>query len=133
MTPENARTNVAAELARCEESLKAARLLIDAGLLADAESPLYYTAYHAVVALLFTQDLQPRTHAGVGQMLGLHFVKTGRLSADDARLFARLQKYRLEADYSTAFVLTKEALQEDLSSCGAFVERIRRVVADDLK
>ena len=133
MTGENKRANAAAELARCDESLRAARLLIDADLLSDAESRLYYAAYHAVVALLLTQELEPRSHAGVTQMLGLHFVKTGRLSADDARLFARLQKYRLEADYSTAFVLTKPALEEDFSACSALVERIRAVVAADLK
>lgn len=32
-------------------------------------------------------------------MWGLHFVKTGRVDPEDARLFARIQKYRIEADY----------------------------------
>ena len=42
MTNENRRANSAAELARAGESLRAARLLTDAGLLADAESRVSY-------------------------------------------------------------------------------------------
>jgi uncharacterized protein (UPF0332 family) len=125
----NKRANCAAELARADESLRAGRVLVDADLLADAESRLYYAAYDAAVALLFTQGLEARSHAGVGQLLGLHFIKTGQLDAGDARLFARLQKYRAEADYSTGFVLTREAVQEDLAAAGAFVERVRALAA----
>lgn len=128
MTDDNKRANSAAELARGDESLRAARVLIDAGLLHDAESRLYYAAYHATVALLLTQGLEARSHSGVANLLGLHFVKTGRLDAEDARLFARLQKYRVEADYSTGFVLTKQALEEDLAACRAFVERVRSLI-----
>ena len=129
MTDANKRANIAGELERSDQSLKSARLLVDAGLLLDAESRLYYAAFHAVVALLMTQDLQARSHAGVAQMLGMHFVKTGRLHSDDGRLFARLQKFRLEADYSIAFVLTKEALEDDLTACTSFVQRLRTVIA----
>lgn len=129
MTNENKRVNSAAELARAGESLRAARLLSDAGLLADAESRVYYAAYHAAVALLLSEGLEARSHSGVGQMLGLHFVRTGRLDAADARLFARLQKYRVEADYSTGFVVTPEAIEEDLTACAAFIDRIRALIA----
>ena len=62
-------------------------------------------------------------------MLGLHFVKPGRLDPGDARLFARLQKYRIEADYSTAFVVTRDALAEDLAACEEFLARIRSLIA----
>lgn len=110
MTGDNKRANITAELARGDESLRAANVLLDAGLLHDAESRLYYAAYHAAVAILLTEGLEPRSHTGVANLLGLHFVKTGRLDPDDARLFARLQKYRVEADYSVAFVLTRAAV-----------------------
>ena len=62
-------------------------------------------------------------------MLGLHFVKTGRVDPEDARLFARIQKYRLEADYGRDFVLTEAALEEDLAACQGFLDRARTTVA----
>ncbi len=128
MTNENKRENATAELTRCDESLRAATVLIEAGLLHDAESRLYYAAYHAAVALLLTQGLEPRSHTGVANLMGLHFVKTGKLDAGDARLLARLQKYRVEADYARDFVLTREALDEDLAACRGFVDRARSLV-----
>ncbi|HOC18006.1 MAG TPA: HEPN domain-containing protein [Vicinamibacterales bacterium] len=64
MTPENRRANADAEMARSGESLRAAALLVDAGLLHDAESRLYYAIYHAAVALLLAEGIEPRSHAG---------------------------------------------------------------------
>ena len=118
MTDDNKRANIAVELARCQESLQAARILIDAGLLRDGESRVYYAAFHAAKALLLTEGIEPRSHAGVAQLLGLHFIKTVRLDAGDGRLFARLQKYRIEADYSAEFMLTAPALEEDFAAKG---------------
>ncbi|MFB3852811.1 MAG: HEPN domain-containing protein [Vicinamibacterales bacterium] len=129
MTPENKRANIASELERADESLRSAFVLIEARLFRDAESRLYYAAYHAAVALLLTEGVEPRSHAGLASLLGQHFVKSGRLDPADARLFARLQKYRLEADYGRDFVLTADALREDSEACRAFVEKVRVLVA----
>jgi uncharacterized protein (UPF0332 family) len=129
VTPANKRANIAAELARADESMRAACVLVDAGLLHDAESRLYYSIYHAAVAMLLTQGIEPRSHAGTASQLGLHFVKTGRMDPDDARLFARIQKYRLEADYGRDFVLTDAALREDLVACQGFLARARTLTA----
>ena len=37
-------------------------------------------SYYAAVALLIKHEINPGTHAGVKQMIGLHFVATGRMS-----------------------------------------------------
>ncbi len=133
MTAGNKRANVLSELARSDESMRAAQVLVDAGLLHDAESRLYYAIYHAAVALLLTEGLEPRSHSGTASLLGLHFVKTGRMGPEDARLFARIQKYRLEADYGRDFVLTTDALREDLASCQGFLDRARGTIAGILE
>jgi uncharacterized protein len=129
VTDANRRANAASELARADESMRAARLLAGADLLHDAESRLYYAIYHAAIAVLLTEGIEPRSHTGTVSLLGLHFVKTGRMTADDARLFARIQKYRIESDYGRDFVLTPEALREDLAACEGFLDRARSLVA----
>ena len=128
MTPDNVRRNVAAEIARAGDSLRAASVLVDAGLLHDAESRLYYAIYHGAIALLLTEGVEPRSHAGTSSLLGQHFVRTGKLSPDDARLFARIQKYRIEADYGRDFVLTTDALREDLAACTGFLARVQTII-----
>jgi uncharacterized protein (UPF0332 family) len=90
-------------------------------------------ANHAAVAVLPTEAIEPRSHAGTASLLGLHFVKTGRMGADDARLFARIQKYRIESDYGLDFPLTPGALREDLEACEGFLDRARAIVARALE
>jgi len=128
MTQENRRHGCAAELVRCGESLAAARLLIAAGLLHDAESRLYYAIYHAAVALLLSLGLESRSHSGVVRLLGQHFVQPGLLAAEDSRLFVRIQSYRLEADYGRDFVLAEAGVREDLAACEGFVARVRALL-----
>ena len=46
MTDANKRANVLSELERADESMRAARVLVDAAPLHDAESRLYYATLH---------------------------------------------------------------------------------------
>jgi uncharacterized protein len=128
MTDANKRRHIAAELERAEQSLRAGKLLLDADLFQDAESRLYYAVYHAAMALFLTEGIEPRSHTGLLSLLGLHFVKTGRLPPDDARFVARMQKYRIEADYNHSFVLMREGVLEDYDSCEGFLTRVRELV-----
>jgi len=132
VTDANRRVNVASEFVRADESMQAARLLVEAGLLHDAESRLSYAIYHAAIAVLLTEGVEPRSHAGTVSLLGLHFVKTGRMGTEDARLFARIQKYRIASDYGRDFPLTLDALREDLEACEGFLDRARGIVAKAL-
>ncbi len=90
MTDDNQRKNVAAEVARAEESRRAAALLLAAGLTADSISRAYYAAFHYARAVLLSESAEPRTHGGVDRLLQRDFVRTGRFNADIAKLFARL-------------------------------------------
>ena len=85
MTGANRRINTASKSVRADESVRAARLLVEAGLLHDAESRLYYATYHAAIAVLLTEGVEPRSHAETIGLLGLHFAKTGRMGAEDAQ------------------------------------------------
>lgn len=67
---------------RAEETLKEIPYLKQQGYYNTAVNRLYYACYYAAVALLIKHEVNPGTHSGVKQMIGLHFVATGRLSRD---------------------------------------------------
>lgn len=129
MTQDNKREAIRIELERSAQCLDEARILLGASRPEGATSRLYYALYHVVVALLLTEGIEPRTHSGVVSLLGQHFVRTGRMSAEDARLLARIQKYRHEADYGRSFAVTLEAARTDLAEGEAFVGRVRDLIA----
>ncbi|MBF0560204.1 MAG: HEPN domain-containing protein, partial [Nitrospirae bacterium] len=108
MTEENKQLNIKDELQRASQSLSAADILFEKGLLNDAVSRLYYALLHVVRALLLTKGLEPKSHEGVLRVFGLHFVKEGTFAVKDSHLFSRLMKYREEADYNPAYVFTRE-------------------------
>jgi uncharacterized protein (UPF0332 family) len=128
MTSDAGRAAATEELQRAGEELRAAEQLLQAKLVRVAATRVYYAVFHAARALVFAEGLEPRTHAGVHHLLNAHIVRTGRLEASQARLFARLQKYREEADYAEAYVEDEEGTRQDLVDARAFVDRASAMI-----
>jgi len=126
LTKDNQRKNVAAEVARGEESRRAAAVLLAAGLAADAVSRAYYGAFHYARAVLLSESEEPRTHGGVDRLLQRDFVRAGRFDADVAKLFTRLQRYRQDADYTAEYVFTPTSAAEEVAAAETFIGEARR-------
>lgn len=129
MTGENRGLNAAAELARAEECLREAETLRDAGLPFGAASRAYYAVFHAATALLFSVGLEAKSHRAVASMIGEHFVKPGRLSAELGRLVAHMQRDREDADYATGAVFTADHASTATADATRFLAETRRILA----
>lgn len=122
MTGEHRKQNLAVELERGEGSLRSAEILLREGQFPDAVSRAYYAAFHYARALLLTVGEEPVTHAGVERLLHRDLVRGGALDPDVARLFGRLQKNRLDADYTSEVVFTELAAREEVAAAKRFIE-----------
>lgn len=131
MTNENRKKNIAVELARGNDALDSARILLAAGKFADCVSRAYYAAFHYARALLLTAGEETRTHAGLERLVQREFVRTGKLDADVARLLSPLQKYRQDADYAAEFVFTRAGAEEELRAAETFTGAVRDLLARD--
>lgn len=100
--------NIREELARADESMKAAELLYQHSLLNDAVSRLYYFALFYVRAMLLTKGFEAKSHEGALRLLSFHFVKPKTVNPEIAHIFSRLMKYRGEADYNPSYVFTSD-------------------------
>jgi len=128
VSPANRQANIAEELAHAEEALRAAEALVSLGLFRDAANRLYYAAYHATLALLLTEDLEPATHAGLQTLLGLHFVKVGTLPASMAATLRRLQAYREASDYTRGFVMPEHECRTELEAARHYIDSVRELL-----
>jgi uncharacterized protein (UPF0332 family) len=113
---------VAVELERGVGSLRSAEILLREGLYPDAVSRAYYAAFHYARALLLTLGEEPIAHAGVERLLHRDLVRGGSLDPDAARLFGRLQKNRLDADYTSEIVFTEQAAREEVEAAQRFIK-----------
>lgn len=91
-------------------------------------SRAYYGAFHYARALLLTLGEEPVTHAGVERLLHRDFVRAGTLDPDIARLFGRLQKTRVEADYTSEILFTQHGADEEVDGARQFVAAAKAVL-----
>lgn len=70
---------------------------------------IYYAAYYAISALLIA-DGHPavKGHDTIVRMFGLHYVKTGKFTAEQGKLYNKLYTLRLTGDYNDHYNLEEE-------------------------
>lgn len=89
---------IVANLERADESLGAARALLEAEFFDDATSRAYYAVFYAATAALLSRDVRFKKHVGVIDGINRNFIKTGRLSKDHGRDLSWLFDLRLVGD-----------------------------------
>lgn len=128
MTEENVRRNMAEDMARGDEALRAARHLLAGGFYSDAVSRAYYAAFHWASALLLTKGIETRTHRGMVQMFSLHFVKNGPLSHEVSGFLGRLETSRELSDYTAAAKFSEAEAREEIGYAKRFIGACRPLV-----
>ena len=91
---------------------------------------LYYAAYYAVSALLLKNGFSVQTHHGITQMLGLHFIKTGKVSKEMGALYGRLLSMRQTGDYSDTFALSEEDVMPLVDPTQKLIETIENLLLE---
>jgi uncharacterized protein (UPF0332 family) len=86
-------------LERAQESLDEACLLADAGRWNACVNRLYYSCVYAVSALLVRDGFSLSRHTGVRSLLNRHYVRTGKVPRELARVYNDLFERRQEVDY----------------------------------
>lgn len=102
--------------------------MIDQGYLNGAINRLYYACYYIVTALLLKNGVPSQTHSGTKQMLGLHFVVTGKLSPKTSSIFATLFEKRHSSDYDDFAYYDKDTVEKLYSQAIEFVNAIENLI-----
>lgn len=128
LSPEAISALVAYRLQRAHETIEEVPQLQACGYYNTAVNRLYYASYYAVVALLLRYNITATTHAGVRQMLGMHFIATNLLSREHNRLFNQLFERRHNCDYDDFAYSTSEEIAELLPKAIVFLEAIEALL-----
>ncbi|MBC5634919.1 HEPN domain-containing protein [Parabacteroides hominis] len=124
LSHENLNALVTYRYQRANETIKEVPYLKQQGYYNTAINRLYYACYYAAIALLIKHGINPSTHAGVKQMIGMHFVATNRLSRESGRCFSLLFERRHSSDYDDFAYSSEEEIDELLPKAMAFIEAI---------
>lgn len=121
-TPENKKELTRRYLKIARKRLRSADASIKVESFEDAISRAYYAILDAVTALLILKDIVPKSHEGAMRLFSLHYIKPGTIPIEYQRLFSKMEKMRLEADYFHEREFTKEEAEEALSTAKRFVK-----------
>lgn len=128
MTSEGQAQAVSEELRVAREELVASSQLIASALYRVALTRIYFATFHAARAALYAQGYEPKTHQGVLTLFNQHLVRPGHFEPLAARILARLQKYREQADYGESFVVDRDGAREEDAAARQFVEQVEKFI-----
>ncbi len=99
-------------ITKAKETLEEVKLHIKNELWSTAINRLYYACYYAVIALLIEKNIQTKSHKGVRQMFGLHFIKTGIIDNSLGKFFTDIYDLRQTGDYDDFIEFTKDDIMD---------------------
>jgi len=120
-------------LARSKRKLKAAKLLYEQRFFDDAISRAYYSAYHAVYALLILLGSSPRTHKGLINLFWIKVVEKNIVDKEIGRALSKLFSLRESADYSTIDFFSEADAQEAIKYATDIVSAIEKTIQKIVK
>ena len=99
MTPEQRSDIILYRLDSARNLLLEIESHIERGFYNTAMNRMYYACFYAASALLVANKIVVKSHEGVRQMLGKHFVLTGQLSVGMGKFYTLIFNKRSSGDY----------------------------------
>lgn len=87
------------KIIKARRTLAEAEKMIEFNFANAGVNRLYYACFYAASALLFSKDIFTKTHSGVKQQLGLHFIKTGLIPSNLGQFYSDILRLREDTDY----------------------------------
>ena len=114
-------------LARARQAMTEGATLLGADAAVGAVNRFYYAAFYAARALLAVKEVDSSKHSGVIALFQQHYVKTGLLAPEIARVLPRTFEKRLNSDYEDFAELSAadaRAVHVEVESFVAACERL---------
>ncbi len=129
MTTEKVKALVQYRLEQADESIEAASLLFQQGILRRSVNNSYYAMFYAVMALLAIKKKETSRHGGAIGLFDREFVKTDIFSKDFSRWLHRAFDLRQRCDYEAQFRVSLNETKTSLASAEKFVAEVKSVIS----
>ena len=124
---EELKTLINYRLNEADDSLREAKVLLDAGMsLRAVMNRLYYAMFYASLALLQEKQLGSSKHYGVLSMFDKEFIKPAIFDKGLSKTLHRAFELRQKGDYMEQTEVTKEDIDEIFPAAIDFVSKIKK-------
>lgn len=124
---------VAYRLEKAERALMQAKANLPLQTWEVIANRIYYAAYYAVSALLIANGHPTvKGHDTIVRMFGLYFVKTGKFSPEQGKLYNKLYTLRLTGDYNDHYNLDEEDVLPLVSPAEELIVKVSAMAKQSL-
>jgi uncharacterized protein (UPF0332 family) len=128
MKSEERKKLVQYKILKARETFNEVQILIENKLWNTAINRLYYSCFYAVISLLVDKEIYTQTHAGVRQMFGFHFIKSGIISKEQGQFFTDIFDMRQTGDYDDYIEFEKEDVLDLIEPANNLISRIEQLI-----
>lgn len=132
MMSENVQALVAYRLEQADESIEAARTLLDKKLIRPSLNRAYYAMFYAVLALLAQGKKETSKHSGAIALFDRDYVKQGIFKKNYSRWLHDAFDLRQRSDYTAEYHASPEDAEMTLTNAEMFVEEVKKVLSKEL-
>lgn len=117
------------QLEKSDRFVSEAMSIANLGMWDVVANRIYYAAFHAIAAMLIHDGIEVRSHKGAGLMFGQKYVITGVFSADDGRLYAKLQDIREKSNYNLVYQSDEKEMRPLLEGACGLINRVKEYIS----
>jgi uncharacterized protein (UPF0332 family) len=132
MMTENIRALVTYRIEQADESLVAAKTLLDKKLIRPTVNRAYYAMFYAVLALLALGKKETSKHSGAIALFDREFVKQGIFKKDYSRWLHDAFDLRQRSDYAAEYHASEEEAEKTLKNAESFVDEVKSVLSQKM-
>ncbi len=132
MMTENIQALVTYRLEQADESLEAARTLLDKKLIRPSVNRAYYAMFYAVLALLARGKQESSKHSGVIALFDRDFVKKGIFKKNFSRWLHDAFDLRQRSDYAADYRTTRDDAEKTLKNAESFVDEVKKNLSKEI-
>lgn len=125
MKAEESPALISYRMERASESLRAAKIMLESGMLTFSMNRVYYAMFYAVQALLVSRKVSFSKHGQVKAYFNREMIKTGIFPKEMGRLYNKAFEYRQKFDYIDFSSPDREIVSEYLEKAIGFVSNIQ--------
>jgi len=125
MKAEESPALISYRLERASESLRAARIMFENGMLTFSMNRVYYAMFYSVQALLVSRKVSFSKHGQVKAYFNREMIKTGVFPKEMGRLYNKAFEYRQKFDYVDFSSPDREIVSEYLEKAIDFFRIIQ--------
>jgi uncharacterized protein (UPF0332 family) len=128
LTEEERKAITSYRITKSKETLAEAKGIATLNFWNAVVNRLYYSCYYITGALLIANNFTAQTHSGVIHLLGLHFIKTNRISKAAGKLYSKLYELRQSGDYDDLFYLDEEDVKPLIDQAEKYIDELEKMI-----